>query len=122
MVNPRLAKNKKGSKMSVSLEKTPMPSSEEAGQSAVDYAGMYKEQHPDAVEDKNKAELMAHATNVAETNSVIQRQEAIDKAMADRPDHVIKLSLDSAAASLDRADRISKKVADAYDATQELKR
>ena len=108
--------------MSVSLEKTPMPSSEEAGQSAVDYAGMYKEQHPDAVEDKNKAELMAHATNVAETNSVIQRQEAIDKAMADRPDHVIKLSLDSAAASLDRADRISKKVADAYDATQELKR
>jgi len=101
----------------VSLEKTPQD-----GSSSVDYAAMYKEQHPDAVEDVKKAEFMAHATNQAETNRVIQSQEAIDEAMADRPDHVIQQSLDSAAASRERADIIAKKVADTYDATQEFKR
>ncbi len=107
--------------MSVSLEKGPMPATE-GEQSSVDYAAMYKEAHPDAVEDRKKAEAMAYGMDPGETQVRSANNEAVDRAINDRPDHEINEALMDAVDGRFAADRAATKVAKAYDDGQKNKR
>ena len=50
------------------------------GSSTIDYAAMYKEDHPDAIEDSVKAEVMAKAGHLSEEGVVEHRAAALDAA------------------------------------------
>ena len=48
---------------------------------SVDYKSLYKEAHPDAIEDPHKAEVMAHASQGHEEEVTLERQRAVDRAI-----------------------------------------
>jgi hypothetical protein len=50
------------------------------GETSTDYAAMYKEAHPDAVEDVKKAEVMGYAGKDDEEKVVAERAKALDAA------------------------------------------
>ena len=129
----RLAKNKKGTKMSVSLEKPPMPSSEEAGKSAVDYEVMLQEaQAPvETPVDENAGRFkdagLAHGIANGEAGNyenanLIARNRAVDAAIADRPDHEINTHINDAQGYRASADRIYDKVQQTVARAEDTKR
>ena len=49
---------------------------EQSSQSSTDYAALYKEQHPNAETDSQRAEAMAHAANQGENGVIAARTES----------------------------------------------
>jgi len=60
----------------MSSEHVPAPEGGSQESTAPNFADIYKEVHPDAVEDSEKARVMAHASDAAETEGVRMRQAA----------------------------------------------
>jgi hypothetical protein len=111
--------------MSVSLEKTPMPS-EEVGKSAVDYEGMLQEAQPDLdagrVQNVDKAHDMANAGKIDEQDRVNYSDMAIRRAVKDESNDSINEALRAAESGRKKADDKYAKVDATYARIEDLKR
>ena len=59
------------------------------------FADIYKEEHPDAVDDPEKARVMAHASDAAEMEGKVARSDAVLALLETKP-HVATSDLDGA--------------------------
>jgi hypothetical protein len=95
---------------------------------ATDFAALYKEAHPDAVEDVKKAELMARAGDAAETEVAQHRTAALETAAKtgdpdrDMADDVAEVEdhIEAAEDARQQADLKEGAVGDVYDRTKNL--
>ena len=94
--------------------------------SSVDYAALYKEQHPGAIEDIDKAKVMAQVGNPAETELADHRKNAIFHASKlGAPNHrdadyEARQAIEAAQKARIAADEIEDRAGDYYDQAKKI--